>query len=322
MRINRLGDGPIIAASLSETIGTNIQGPSLIAAPPWLDQPLGLYYLYFADHKGAHIRLAYADVLTGPWTIYEPGALQLADSCFLTEPPPATQEQLELLHQRYRLHFGDYTIEQVMEDALTPHIASPDVHVDLENQQVVMYFHGLDRLGVQSTRVATSTDGVQFVARPTVLGASYFRVFEYKNWWYALQMPGLIRRSRTRFDRFESGPQLFQPEMRHSAVRRRGDRLDVFWTRAGDAPESILHSHIDLSADWMHWTEIETQPVMQPELSWEGSDEPVEPSRRGAVNHRVQQLRDPAVFVEDGRTYLLYSAAGESCIGLAEVIDE
>jgi len=70
MRITRLLEQPIIDASSCESIGTNIQGPSLIEAPPWLPDPLGRYLLYFADHKGSHIRLAYSDEVTGPWTVH------------------------------------------------------------------------------------------------------------------------------------------------------------------------------------------------------------------------------------------------------------
>jgi hypothetical protein len=33
----------------------------------------------------------------------------------------------------------------------------------------------------------------------------------------------------------------------------------------------------------------------------------------------VNQLRDPAIFQEDGRTYLLYAVAGEAGIGIAEL---
>ena len=78
MRVERLLDASIISAVLDASIGQNIQGPSLIRVPDWLENPLGVYYLYFADHKGSYIRLAYADELTGPWHIYQPGSLQLA----------------------------------------------------------------------------------------------------------------------------------------------------------------------------------------------------------------------------------------------------
>ena len=77
MRITRLLDRPIIGPELHESLGPNIQGPSLIRVPDWVPNPLGRYYLYFADHKGSWIRLAYADALTGPWRIHAPGALPL-----------------------------------------------------------------------------------------------------------------------------------------------------------------------------------------------------------------------------------------------------
>ena len=95
VRAERLLDAPIISPESHPSVGQNIVGPSLIRAPSWFDEPLGRYYLYFADHKGGHIRLAYADQLTGPWSLYEGGTLQLEESGFLVAPPPATKEQVE-----------------------------------------------------------------------------------------------------------------------------------------------------------------------------------------------------------------------------------
>ena len=66
VRIERLLDAPIIAPGIHPSVGENIQGPSVIKVPEWVDDPLGEYYLYFADHKGLYIRLAYADDLLGP----------------------------------------------------------------------------------------------------------------------------------------------------------------------------------------------------------------------------------------------------------------
>ena len=87
MHVHRLLDRPIIEPQTDPSIGENIQGPSLIRVPDWIEQPLGRYYLYFADHKGVYIRLAYVDDLAGPWRVYAPGTLQLADSCFPGVPP-------------------------------------------------------------------------------------------------------------------------------------------------------------------------------------------------------------------------------------------
>ncbi|SVE31246.1 uncharacterized protein METZ01_LOCUS484100, partial [marine metagenome] len=87
VRVERLSDGPIIRPHMDRAMGSNIAGPSLIRVPDWIPNPLGRYYLYFADHRGTYIRLAYADALTGPWTMHEPGSLHLQHSHFVTEPP-------------------------------------------------------------------------------------------------------------------------------------------------------------------------------------------------------------------------------------------
>ena len=55
-------------------------------------------------------------------------------------------------------------------------------------------------------------------------------------------------------------------------------------------------------------------------LRHDGADEPLVASQRGAVNHPVNQLRDPCVFEDEGRTFLFYAVAGESGIGVAELI--
>ena len=60
MRGVRVVEGPIVSPGSSPAIGTNINGPSLIRVPDWVENPLGRYYLYFADHKGKSIRLAYS----------------------------------------------------------------------------------------------------------------------------------------------------------------------------------------------------------------------------------------------------------------------
>ena len=57
MRIERLSTNPIIRPHMDAMMGDNINGPSLIRVPDWIDNPLGRYYLYFANHKGRYIRL-------------------------------------------------------------------------------------------------------------------------------------------------------------------------------------------------------------------------------------------------------------------------
>ena len=173
----RLADGPIIVPNMDGRMGSNMQGPSLIRVPDWIENPLGKYYLYFADHRGTYIRLAYADELTGPWRMHAAGSLKLENSFFPTTCPPCS-------------------LSPGTSAALYAHIASPDVHVhvDDEKQQIVMYIHGRGA-GEQLTRLALSRDGVNFEGSPEVLGRPYFCIIEHGDYHYALSMPGYMYRS-------------------------------------------------------------------------------------------------------------------------------
>jgi hypothetical protein len=291
--VTRFPGNPIITPQSSVTVGDNINGPSLIRVPGWVRNPLGRYYLYFAGHRGARIHLAYADRLEGPWIVHEAGTL---------------------------------TLEQVC--ACRAHIASPDVHVDDHDRRIRMYFHGpaaVDgrNLG-QCSFVALSEDGIRFTPLPDVLGGSYFRVFFWNGWYYALARAGQLYRSRDGLRDFEKGPELFGGTaatviLRHCAVILNVDALVVFYSRIGDCPECILLSTVALTSEWSQWRESEPSVVLQPETDYEGVGLPLEPSRGGAAPGRVRQLRDPAIFQEAGKTYLLYSVAGENGIAIAEI---
>lgn len=300
MKITRLLDKPIISPEMDSCLGTNINGPSLIRVPDWLPKPLGRYYLYFAHHQGAFIRLAYADAVTGPWTIYAPGTLQLEQtSCH-------------------------------------GHIASPDLHIDDENQRLIMYYHGpyltrdqvaADDLaqrhpitGGQRSFVATSTDGISFVSDHEVLGSSYFRVFHWQEETIALGMPGIFFRSADGFTNFEEGPTLWDESMRHSALLQRENMMYVFYSERGAIPETINVATIELTPDWMAWSRSKASVVLAPERDYEGGHLALAPSQSGAIHDPVRQLRDPCIFEDEGRVYLLYAVAGEQGIGLAEVL--
>src|SRR5262245_51861683 len=78
--VQRFPENPLVTPASSPTIGENINGPSLISVPAWVDKPLGRYYLYFSHHAGKFIRLAYADRLMGPWKIHEAGTLRIEEA--------------------------------------------------------------------------------------------------------------------------------------------------------------------------------------------------------------------------------------------------
>lgn len=285
MKVERFARNPIIVPDMDGRMGRNINGPSLIRVPAWLPDPLGRYYLYFAHHQGTYIRMAYADHLEGPWTMYTPGTLRLDETPF------------------------------------HGHVASPDVHVDEARREIRMYCHGPEAWRGQMSRVAISQDGLRFTCLPELLGVSYFRVFRWGEYTYALGMPGIFYRSRDGLTSFEQGPTLFTKNMRHTAVKVDGNVLSVFYSNAHDCPEHILLATIRLTPDWMTWTASAPVSVLKPELEYEGVDCPLEPSERGWIPERAHQLRDPAIYREDGRTYLLYSVAGEHGIAIAELYE-
>lgn len=303
-RVERIGEAPILVPHMDERMGANLAGPSLVRVPEWVPNPLGRYYLYFAHHNGAYIRLAFADHIEGPWWVYTPGSLQHPESHFPADigPPPEN-----------RILASGAVIS-------TPHIASPDVHIDDARREFRMYYHGIIRHGMQRTRMATSRDGLHFEAREPILGNSYWRGFEHGGWHYGLTMPGIFQRSRDPFGPFEAGPTLFAANMRHAAVLVEGDTLTVLYTNVGEQPpEKILATTIDLRGDWLAWRTGDVSTVLEPERDYEGADLPLAPSIRGEISTRARQLRDPALYLEGDRLYLLYAVAGESGIALAEL---
>jgi hypothetical protein len=316
--VKRVGDSPIIFPELDSSIGSNIQGPSAIRVPDWVENPLGKYYLYFADHKGSYIRLAYANKVEGPWTIHKPGTLQIEDSYFLTEPPEVSEEQAKQIRDYARRNEIKFA-HDIVKEVTAPHIASPDVLVDEENQRIVMFFHGLEEVGVQVTRAAVSKDGINFITRAEKLGQTYWRSFKWGNYFYALAMPGQFYRSESLLSGYEEGPLLFNPDMRHNAVMLRGDQLFVFWTQVGEIPESIKLSKINLSENWEDWVQSDHRVVLRPEKDFEGANEPLIPSIRSTAYGKVNQLRDPAILVDNENIWLFYAVAGESGIALGKV---
>jgi hypothetical protein len=298
LEVRRIPQNPIVRPEmLPGKDGDNINGPALIRAPSWVANRLGNYYLYFAHHNGTYIRLAYADRLEGPWTIYQPGTLRLAEA-----------------------------------PGCTGHIASPDVHIDESRREIRMYFHGPARAGGgQQSFVATSKDGLHFSASAEPLGNFYFRVFRWQGEWFAMAKGGLLYRSKGGLTQFQEGPNPFagsetrdhtynSPGPRHVALHLVADTLWVYYSNIGDAPERILRSRIQLTDQWKDWKAVAAMELLRPETAYEGADLPLKPSTPGAVKGRENALRDPAIFTdEDGRTYLLYSTAGESALAIAEL---
>lgn len=337
----RFKENPIIRPAMvpgqdkDAPAGWNINFPSLIRVPEWLPNPLGKYYLYFSSHHGTYIRLAYADHLEGPWKIYEPGVMTLKTLC--------------------KVNGLKYQPDG--------HLASPDAHVDNAAKQIRMYFHAKPMPG-HLAGVALSTDGLNFEPLKGVLGGPYFRVFQWQGNYYAIDRAANLLRSKDGLKDFQQvsdalavaaddpkalkeGKSSNKPKknknktkddgddgglpgrVRHTGVMLDGDLLTVFFTRTGDAPESISMTRIRLNADPKTWRAEPPISVLAPETDYEGVNLPVVPSKGGTViktwaaqagqTGASHALRDPYIYQENGRRYLLYSVAGERGIAIAEI---
>ncbi len=301
-------DASLISVDAFPQLGGNINGPSLIRCPEWLDPQPAKYLLYFAHHEGRSIRMATSDHLRGPWKLYKPDPLELENSGFAVEAPALTDLHPEAKEFIERDADGNY-----------PHIASPDVHVDHQKKRVRLYYHGRLHNGLQRTRVALSANGFDFSAQALHLGLPYLRVIQQDDWYYAIAMPAQLYRSRDGLSNFEEGPRLTDEPIRHHAFLKHQGQWYAFWTRVGDTPERILVSTLETGAEWRDWRFGETAEVHRAQKPWEGADLPADASRYGSIMQRANQLRDPAIYEEDGRIYLLYAIAGEQGIAIGEL---
>lgn len=330
-------DQAMFAAVGAEEEGENINGPSLIRIPDWIPpservDPSAVYYLYFAHHAGDYIRLAWATEVEGPWTFYQTGSqVPLGDRGVLDNGG----EDLDL------------GLGVVIEEN---HLASPDVLIDDENQQIIMYFHSGsstffngNEQSSQNTWVSTSDDGLEFLdnIRPVRLGTSYFKVFSHGGEIYAVDNSGTPRRApdpdnpwQPPADYYDGtslsrlweanenntfqdaisdtlGVPRSELRVRHAAVRVVGDELQVFYTQRGDLIERVQFSTIDLSVDFDDWVfSYPGQEILQAIPGWEGGQFTPEPSEAGSAPENVNQLRDPDVFEDIDGSFYLIYAGG------------
>lgn len=321
VRVTRFSTNPLVTVKSSGTLGGNVNGPTVIRVPDWVQRPLGRYYMYFANHRDVFIRLAYADVVTGPWRIHEPGVWHVRDSALYRPQPDSAR-------------FGGFNT----------HFASPEIFIDHVNRRIVLWAHGWFTSGEhwptepkaaqqwasekgygQFTQGAVSPDGLRFTAQPAITRDSYIRVFERGGVFYGMARLGNLLRAKDPLAAFEVGPSAFRDtaygsnRVRHIALVPRGDRLYVFFTAIGDAPERMLMTTIDMTKPWAEWKPGALVDVMQPEADYECANLPVEKSAVGDIFEPARQIRDPHVLEDGGKTYLFYVICGEQGVAGAEI---
>lgn len=275
--------------------------PSLVKIPDWVPagqrpDPSAQYYLYWAVHKGGYyIRMSWAADVTGPYREWNPGKGVLRNTDVGLPPEK-----------------GDF--------------ASPDVHVLPGENKLRMYVHS-----DSTTYIAESTDGLHWtgVQEPTgeyVRNESYYyRVWPRGEEWFALDRGGNLRRSEDGLH-FEKVKRLWWPQPpapRHVGVfpnPHDPDILEVFVSRLPTQDEHIEMTRLEMSdPDPRNWHLILGYAhLLEPEMDWEGANLPSSISV-GSSEPPVRQLRDPYVYSEGGRYYLLYCIQGEQGFGLAEL---
>ena len=349
IRINN--SQPIIDQDMFDDLGVgdeggNINGPSLIRIPDWISPAnranrSAVYYLYFGDHAGDYIRMAWAENITGPWHLYQVGS------------NVARGNRGVLDNGGRDINVGNgIVIEE-------NHLASPDVHVDNENQRIIMYFHSGsstffngNEMNGQFTWVATSPYGLDFNNRiePVRLSTSYVRTFEHGNELYAFDNSASPKRALDADNPWEPPPNYYsgatipnlwdarsgnftqepieenlglsrsELRVRHTAVRVVDNQLQVFYTRRGDSPERVMLSTVNLNVgDFENWQfSFPPAEILSATSGWEGGQFEPEPSEASTAPDNVNQLRDPYVFEDsDGSLYLIYAGRGEDGLGIA-----
>jgi hypothetical protein len=327
VRVTRLAGNPIISPRmLSTEDGDSINGPSLIRVPSWVAKPLGRYYLYFAHHAGKYIRMAYADRLEGPWKIRAGGVLQLKEQPALGGHIASPEAVVDDAAKRIVLYLHGKPAGVVAKATATP--------------------EGRDPEAGQQSIAAESSDGLHFRTINTIVGPAYLRVFRRGTDWYAINNRTLFRAPApgrpfrpvaevigddiaaaidpvnrnepgAKRDRPKSGPDRYS--IRHVGIDVYGDWLAVYFSCVGHRPERILATAIEMKGDPATWRARGTAEILRPETEWEGAKLSLEYSQGGRSRALERQLRDPAVFAENGRRWLLYSVAGEHGLAIAEL---
>lgn len=144
----------LIPSNLTYNPTGEIIFPNVIKASDHITNPLGTYYMYYAPHDApGGLSLAYSNSLDGPWTEYNANPL---------------------ISNNWSPNYS------------VTHVSSPYMMWNSIDNKYYMYFHGENT----ATRIATSTDGINFTYKKVALSTSsftgmsltetsYAKVFEY-----------------------------------------------------------------------------------------------------------------------------------------------
>ena len=252
-----------------------INGPSLIHVPSWISNPLGKYYLYFADHSGIHIDIAYANSVEGPYTV-------------LT----ATDDDV----------FFSITLHNAAPSCIG-HVASPDVHIAEDTKTIILYYHCDCGNRGQYTFRALSKDGLRFHSGRNAIGPFYFRQFSVNGSIYALAKN---RKSGSILLKYT------EPVQPKSAVEHLGHQYNGSLVHPfGDALGGSYAPVIDILPDSRH-TAVQTFISPPPFLAGGGKDSTGSIWERGTSTADGRTDQDSFGARRTERAVVAYSEVGGS----------
>ena len=270
---------------ITENFNSNICNPCLIEVPHWCKNKLGKYYLFYADHGGEFIKLAYSDNLFSNWKKKKDGVLNI----------------------------------DKFSNAIN-HIASPEIYIDNTKQEIILFTHShsKSRKG-QWTYASKSKDALNFeVVNDLPLAPFYFRIFKYKNFFYGITKGGSLWKTKNFFNKFTQCHNLFDKErsteilhnyfgaVRHISFIIENNILFIFYTRIGDKPERIYYSKVNLTIDEKEWFFDTENELIRPEFDFEGVNIKLTKSEPGDSSKPENALRDPHIIKICNNYFITY----------------
>ena len=189
---------------------------------------------------------------------------------------------------------------------------------------------------INGPSVLRMPDGLHFTPQAPLLGSPYFRATRLEGVIYLSMWEGRLGRMTSWEGPVELAPPIHegyhlpphvsgsdsgQPgrQIRHGHIFAHDGRIHMTFSRIGDAPERCLHCEVVPADDWADWRFGPVCDLLHPTPGWEGGDLPMRPWIMGTAWGRLHELRDPALFTDNGQVYMAYSGGAESGLGIARV---
>ena len=213
------------------------------------------------------------------------------------------QEELSYFNNGQPLNGNPPLYNNGISDNLDSHVASPDLHFIDGN--LCVYVHGDTGKG-QSSLLLKGTNFGNLKNVGEHFAQPYLKFFQVNSQFYAVMRDGdthtglLYRNNNNDCTRNFTKKASLINDMRHAAVYVDGTHVLLFFSKQGDNPERIRFLDLNTKGrgDPGNWKRSNSVDVLKPEKSWEGAGLNTGSSKGGVSYSDVEELRDPAIFVD------------------------